>query len=237
MSEIIFESNTGLVFEKADYKNGRCKMTVRSKEPPGHIMTYRYKNVPVYQSPYISWENLNCCGGWGFDETYLYTAVQRGKKPFSAITFSMYDDDFIKQVPQHNLMSEKDVGRIIEKLKADLPGNCVLGEDEPYRTQSPCSLRYIFICRDCSMKDMIDVSEVLLSYERLGIIIDDYSKSMIISLCEVPLQLFATTANPPFHYAHPRNGFELAFVGLLLGYPIESTAWLLERDEYFPIEK
>ena len=237
MPEIIFESNTGVIFEKTVYKNGKCKMVVRSKEPPDHIMTYRYKDISVYQSRYISWENLNCCGGWKCDETYLQTAVQQDKKLFASISFSMYDTDFVKQVPQHNLTTEKDAGYIIEKLNTELPPDCILGIDSPDVPRHLCTIRHIFICKNGAVKDYINIPEVFLSYERLGIIIDDESKKIITSLCDVPIQLFSENAEPPFSYGNPRTGAELVFVGLLLGYPIESTAWLLERDGYFPTTK
>jgi hypothetical protein len=33
-----------------------------------------------------------------------------------------------------------------------------------------------------------------------------------------------------FDYGNPRRPEDLLITGLLLGYPLESTAWLLERD-------
>ena len=88
MGEILFESNRGIVFEKTVTRN-RCKVVVKNKDGNFTHMTYRYNNgVEPLSSPYISWENLNCCGGWSFDESYLQTAVQEGKKLCAGITFN-----------------------------------------------------------------------------------------------------------------------------------------------------
>ncbi len=93
MKNIVFESSDGIVFEKTSYKNGRCKLAVRNKSGGSPHMIYRYRDIPGVQSPYINWDNLNCCGGWKYDESYLYTAVQRGKKLFAGASFNIYSDD------------------------------------------------------------------------------------------------------------------------------------------------
>lgn len=49
-----------------------------------HFAKYAFPNVELsVSSPFLSWENLNCCGGWTYDEKYLFTAVQEGKKLYA----------------------------------------------------------------------------------------------------------------------------------------------------------
>jgi hypothetical protein len=232
MSEIIFESNKGTAFEKTVYKNGRCKVELRSTDPDHALcsMTYHFKNVPIYESPYLRWENLLYVAS-NFDDPYLYTAVQRDKKLYSDIVFTMFDEDWAKECPHHNLTTQKDVEEIIEKIKSELPFDCTLGSrgDEPrYR----CRMKNIFICKNGMIADFIDIDKVLLAYEQLGIIINDVLKRKIKSYCHIPLICFSEK-DAPFNFVNTQNGVELIVTGLILGYPIESTAWLLERDRYF----
>ena len=93
--EIIFESSDGIIIEKPVYpKKGRCQVAVKRKNRRNSLIKYNYKNAPGLQSPYLNWENLSCCGGWGCDETYLNTAVQRGLKLFAGIKFFSFDEDY-----------------------------------------------------------------------------------------------------------------------------------------------
>ena len=88
MAEILLETNRGIIFEKTETKN-RCKVSVKNMDGSHTHMNYRYKKTDkTFLSPYISWENLNCVNGWEFDETYLLTAVQEGKKLCAGICFN-----------------------------------------------------------------------------------------------------------------------------------------------------
>ena len=236
MPEIIFESNKGIIFEKTVYKNGRCKLTVKNKGDGLTHATYRYKDVPGLVSPYVNWENLNCCNGWTYDESYLYTAVQRGKKLYAGITFSMYDEDYAEELKTCCLPTERDVIATIERLKIGLPGDCILGEERPdssgYRSRS----RHIFICVTGAISDYISINDVYLAYGRLGVTIETNAKEEIKRICDLSVPSFAAE-NPPFEYWNPYGGFRLIVTGLLLGYPIETTAALLERDGFNPVYK
>ena len=191
MPEVIFRSNKGVVFEKTTYKNGKCKLAVRGEDSGPVAMTYRYKDAPGLDSPYVNWGNLNCCNGWTYDEAYLYTAVQQGKKLLADITFSMFDEDWVAELKRDDMPTDKDVEAIIRKLEDELPGDCILGRDsdrDAYRSR----YRYIYICKKGSVSDYINLDEVFNAYERLGITIKNEAKEKIVKACGFPLTYFKT---------------------------------------------
>jgi len=227
MAEIVFESHDGYVYEKTTYKNGRCKVAVKYK-PSGYVdMTYRYKDVPGLDSPYISWENLSYCAG-GWDSEYMLTAVQRGKKLYAGPTFSFNEGDVDR---------ERSVYDTVAKIKDGLPEDCVMGCEEPQEHRNgPHISRHFFICKTGSICDYISLDDVFNAYGRLGIMIDTNNEVHIRELCEVPLEDYSGRS-APFQYVNAVSGYSLVVTGLLLGYPLESTAWLLERGGHFPVKK
>jgi len=228
MSEIIFESNKGVVFEKTSYKNGKCKLAVKDKDSGKSIMTYRYKDVPGLDSPYINWENLNCCNGWTYDENYLYTAVQNNRKLYADIALSMYDDDWVAELNRNDLPTEKEAAALIDKLKAEIPDDCILGSAGSDRDGYRSRTRYIYICKDSAIIEYIDLAEVFNTYERLGITVTYSAKESIKKACGIPLKCFA--ADEYRDYWETNTPIKLIVIGLLLGYPVETTASLIERD-------
>ena len=81
---LLYESPLGIRFIREDRKK---RSLVRVVNGTHTLHIYRMNNIPFYEHPYLSWENLDCCGGWPYDEEYLKYAVQRHRKLVSAITF------------------------------------------------------------------------------------------------------------------------------------------------------
>lgn len=236
MTDIIFESNKGIVFERMTYKNSRCKLSVRKKETNQSLMFYRYKNVPSYQSRYLNWGNLNCCGGWTYDETYLYTAVQEEKKLYSNIVFTIVNEDYAKQYKQCNFHTEKTVSSILSKLKSELPDDCVMGFECEDKEVYERIFRSLFICKKGTLNNFYNIDDILRSYEQFGVIIDDAEKHRIRELSDVPLEYFGHD-DFVYKYHQPEFGSQLIITGLLLGYPIESTVGLIERHHNFEVKQ
>jgi len=239
MPEIIFESNVGngVVFEKTSYKNGRCKVAVKIKSSGYIDMIYRFKNVPVLDSQYISWGNLSYCSGWNSDITYLTTSVQCGKKLFAGIDLSIYEADFVQMQLERfgrKLLVENEARAMIQELKDSLPSDCLLLQEEPDRQNHMGMTIYFDICKKGSISDFIDLDSVFTAYERLGVQISADAANQIRELCRVHIEYYAGKA-APFRYSDASNGVELVVTGLLLGYPLESTAWLIERNELFHV--
>ena len=225
MPEIIFASDEDIIFEKTVRKNGRCEVVVKRNNSGSAYMTYRFKDVPALDSPYISWENLNCCGGWGYDRMYLYTAVQRGRKLYAGLTFTRNETD-------NNTVFQE-----IEKIKETLPDDCLFGNEEPPVTKNgPYSFHHFFVCKTGAISDYISVDDVLAAYDRFGLVIDAGTANNIKDLCDVQLKNYAKLS-APVKYVNTPTGVDLIVSGLLLGYPLESTAWLIEKDGLLPVRK
>jgi hypothetical protein len=205
MIEILLETNRGVIFEKTSTKN-RCKVAVKNKGDGFTHMVYRFKNgVEPISSPYISWENLNCCDGWVFDKSYLLTAVQGGKKLCAGITFD----------------NEGDLAGYIGGLTDEHLYFC-----RPPMQNGARTFYYhcIDVVRKGAVTDYIEMGAVLRTYGKLGIA--NFNPERLSELLRIPMiQLVSST----FDYANPKTPEELITAGLLLGYPLESTAWILER--------
>jgi len=229
MLEILFKTDY-VTFEKTSYKNGRCKVSVRGKAGGKSLMDYRYLDVPLgFSSPYVSWANLNYCGGWTYNEADLHTAVQRGQKLYAGIVFDMFDENYAEQCkPRHNLPTEQDAVAIITRLEESIPDDCIIGIEKPDRQGYRCRFRHIFVCKQGCIADYIDTEEVFSAYTRLGIGYTSGIKSCVNYYCGVPIKDFSDSKF--FDYTNPK-GVQYIVTGLLLGYPLESTAYLLDKGK------
>jgi len=196
----IFKGDYGISFFRTDTKN-RSKVSVRNAQSV-QLAVYRFNKIPqTIQSPYISWANLNCCNGWRYDEAYLYTAVQEGKKLCAGITVTNDEQAFCAYRDS-------------------------LGEDYLYFCRTPThngpyTFYHIDVTRRGCISDYIDVDEVKTLYEELGVDFLDFGK--ISGYAQMPMiQLLDGTAD--FDYANTQTDEQWAVAGLLLGYPVESSA-------------
>ena len=204
MPEILLETSSGVVFVKTATKN-RCKVAVMNKDGSCTHMVYRFRNgVEPIASPYISWENLNCCGGWHCDEGYLLTAVQEGKKLCAGITFN----------------EESSLNDYIAGLSEEYPYYC-----RPPMHNGPYTFYNIDVVRKGAIRDYISEGAVFIAYDKLGI--TGIRKEPLSGLLGTPMAQLICGCS--FDYTNPKTPEELITAGLLLGYPLESTAWLLER--------
>lgn len=210
MQELLFESELGVQFYR-EIKDGWCRVRVKNKGQRFIHMTYLFPNAePYFTSPYISWQNLNCCGGWGYEEAYLETAVQEGRKLYAGCS---------EYIGPGETVEEKRAK--LKALLATLPEGCAAGEE-------PCPNGRFFnyyICRNGSLKDFYDLEQVFDAYRRLGIAVSGQERAEIQGYCSVELKRFGQYE--PFSYSGAGTKPQLTTTGLLLGYPLESTASLL----------
>jgi len=200
----IHKGDKGIVFIRAD--TGRVsRVSVKMETARRAIRSYTFRNIPAgtFQSPYISWANLNCCGGWAYDESYLLTAVQEGKKLCAGIVMN----------------DENKYRAFLDNLGGEYPCFC-----PPVRHNGPYTFYHVDVTRQGRITDYIDMKAARETYSALRIdflnfdIITEYAEKQMIHLLD------GTAA---FDYANPANNEQLAVTGLLLGYPLESTAALL----------
>lgn len=212
MRELLFQSNIGIRFVKEVHK-GICTVKVQSRNANRAmtLMSYTFPNVELsVSSPFLSWENLNCCGGWTYDEKYLFTAVQEGKKLYAGAAI---------YVGPTGDTSEAEAR--LKEITSSLPSYCKAGkeivENEKYFP--------FYICRRGCLKDFFDLEKVLEDYKQMGITLYAEQRERLFTLSEIELAQFASAI--PMCYYETDTDAELIATGLLLGYPLESTASIL----------
>lgn len=184
---VLHKNSKGIQIVREDYKN-RSKVCVLGFDGTS-IRTYRFNNVPEYKHPYLSWENLDHCGGWVSDDTYLLSAVNEGKKPAAQYYYGY------ESVPK--IKKNKNIEVFIEYIH-----------------------NWILITRTCSLKDLFDIDSVIDAYKKHDIFLD---KEKLMPYMEKPIMDLMKEN----FYISQTNETEIVITGLMLGYPIESTASIL----------
>ena len=194
---VLFRNPLGITIERTDYKR---RSAVKVHNNGYNLRTYRFNNVAEFESPYISWANLDQCGGWATSDAYLNTAVQRSHKLFAQIVhFDHREFETSDEV-------------VITTGENHLTGRGYLTH----------------ISRKGSLADYYDLAAVREHYSRLGVVLTDNEWIDILVHCCVELTEFGTV-DAPFDYVNASTAVELIVTGLLLGYPLESTASIIEE--------
>lgn len=216
MKKLLFQSNIGIQFNKEVCK-GQCKVKVQSKagKRAYTLHCYTYPNVELsVSSPFLSWENLNCCNGWAYDEAYLLTAVQEGKKLYAGSTIFLQTPADVKNAEAR-----------LEEIRTALPDTCLAGKEVVKNDR----FFPFYICRRGRLQDFFDFDQVLEDYKRMDIMLSAQDRKIFYHLGGIELAQFAT--GKPMCYTGCISDVELMITGLLLGYPLESTASLLLKDQ------
>lgn len=209
MKELLFQSNVGIQFVKEVHRD-YCSVKVQTRRAKRAYTLKNYYYPKIESSttfPLLSWENLNCCGGWPFDESYLLTAVQEGKKPYAG-------NHIYLKAPEET----SEAKARLEKIRSCLPDNCTAGEEVVINDR----VFPFYICRRGCLKDLFDLEQVLEEYKKMGLELPGQEQKSLFSLGEIELAEFASAA--PMCYYDTRTDAEYIATGLLLGYPLESTA-------------
>lgn len=204
---VLFESESGILFVRKDFKN-RSQIIVKNRDSGCYIMDYRIKNVPLYVHRLLSWENLNCCGGWRYDKEYEKTAVQHGLKPAALIVRS---DDYV-------YLTEEEKAKAEEWHDPDTAFNHTY---TLYRT---------IIARKGCLNNLFDMDDISAAYGKLGICVDIHSMQSWLNMPVMDLMRFWWKNDYVFN---PGTKTDLIITGLMLGYPIESTAGLIFRHRKY----
>lgn len=212
----LHENSKGVEIVRIDYVK-RSKVVVRNKDTGFIHRTYRFNNTPEFKSQYLSWANLDCCGGWTYSESYLNIAVQEGKKLFAG-RCEHARSRYLQLMPTMDELSEK-----FNAFCEALPTGVVAGIDRNVQIDNMFNT---YVCRTGSISDYYDLSAIRKHYEDLGIILSGNTWIDVLVLSTIELRDFGTE-KAPFSYINPTTDAELIITGLLLGYPIESTASIL----------
>lgn len=114
----------------------------------------------------------------------------------------------------------------IEHLFQELPPDCI-GGYEPVRNDRVIPF---YICRKGCLADYYDIDAVLDYYERLGVWIHAAIRENVKYLSSIEINRYGQP-NPPVDYLCTYSAVSAIITGLLLGYPIESTASLLVEEQ------
>ncbi len=220
MERVLHHNPRGVSIVREDFKLRSQVKVVISYDGKRHCLrTYRFNRTEqVIDIPYCSWANLDCCGGWDFDEEYLDTAVQKGLKLFAGRVTSL------KWQYAPNLPTADEALREFEQLKNSLPSGVIADVETP-AVDHGCL--YTFICRTGCISDHIDLGSVFEGYDNLGCHLSEHERKEIIRLCGIEICQYGK-GQAPFSYVHAAGVVQLVVTGLLLGYPIESTVSIIE---------
>lgn len=220
MGQILHQNSKGVKMIRKDFKlRSQVKVISEYAGKQCCLRTYRFNYIPdPIEVPCCSWANLDCCGGWSFDEEYLDTAVQKGLKLFASRKTSIQEEDASDD------LTLEEAQRQFEIFKGNLPAGVFADIDTQLdRT----GYFHTFICRTGKISDYIDLDMIFGLYEKLGQEVPLSEKREVERLCNIQIQMFGTD-QAPFWYARANTNSELITTGLLLGYPIESTISILQ---------
>lgn len=220
MENILHQNSKGVKMIREDFRHrSQVKVVSTTAQKYFNLHTYRFNFIhePV-ELPYCSWANLDCCGGWSFDEEYLDTAVQKGLKLFAGRTTLLKH----QYIPDNPTLEEAQ--KQFKDFQASLPAGVFAGVE---RGPSQTDYFYTFVCRTGKISDYIDLNTVFGFYDMLGQNISSEEKKEIERLCCLEIKTYGTDS-APFPYARASTNTELITTGLLLGYPIESTVSILQ---------
>lgn len=213
MENLLFESPQGVKFIRTDYKK-RSKVVVKYQNR--HIITYRFNNIPEYKHKYLSWENLNCCEGWVYDKSYLRNAVQNDKKLVATVVEFFDNDD--------------DINGWIDSLKID--NNLIYGQsnEKTSHYNEIITMVTITLCKKGTLSDYFDFNDVIKHYSLLldDCIYDLIKMEVLYEMFNKPINEIVID-NSEFNIYHVNVIEDIIYLGLILGYPIESTASLLSN--------
>lgn len=220
VGELLHENSYGIKMIREDFKK-RSQVKVLSENGAKRYVhhTYRFNRVGAqFDSPYLSWANLDCCGGWAYDEEYLDTAVQEGKKLFADRALSLNPHG------AKNQLTQKDALQQFHAFSASLPAGVFADVNGTLSTDN--SYLHTFICREGTISDFLELESVFGFYEKLGLTFSPVLKAEVTRLCRIEMKCYGGT-KPPFLFYQSGTDAEIITTGLLLGYPIESTASIL----------
>ena len=156
-----------------------------------------------YQSPYLSWYNLICCSNnYGPIPvvSYMNYAVQNGKKVAATI---------YPETPEIYMQIIADAGE----------NSCFPFNTEEYQYM-------LFYSLPGTLEDYFDIDRILEVYRESGV---DLDEEKFRGYAKKELKWFGNPAECPIEIQNALGNEELAAVGLLFGYPVESTIALIKK--------
>lgn len=213
-------------------ENAKNRSVVKNR-----FIEYRFNNVPEYKHQYLSWANLALCGGFAVKDMQktIYEAVVNNRKLVGELDL---------------FGSNEEIPSIIEKYTGSLPDgiycpSLTIWPESINRATNKHHLRVWLTRSEGALADYFNFEEVRDQYLRL---VNPETKEYMYEMLEdaheyfnIPLKelVWAGSQNSHLLYNGGYLPYEYSIInsvlpsqtiitGLLFGYPIESTASLLE---------
>ena len=178
MSELLHQNSKGVKIVREDYKKrSQVKVFSEFQGKRYTLHSYRFDLIPDrFDSPFCSWANLDCCGGWSFNEKYLDTAVQKGKKLYAGRV------EFVKSSFSPDLPSMDEAVQEFQKIVDGLSSGIIAGIESSGSREDMKGYLYTFICREGKITDYFDLNKVFEFYSKLGLNFPQYVVAQVKEL-------------------------------------------------------
>ena len=211
----LYTSSYGVQFNRIDYKE-RSQVRVQNPDHYTH-MVYGCYNIPFFEHKYMSWENLNLCGGWGCDEEEVIERITDDKKV--AGLYACYGK------------TRDSLGDIIIDIRERMGemADSVVGAlfNDPWETYTKKWGFCIGFARKGKLSDFYDFQQIREAYGRQGVNFTAKEVVSIMKKMDMEISDLMFTLPDGYDPVNPRGDDELVVTGMLFGYPIESTASLI----------
>ena len=195
-----------------DFKNGYRHTKIYNH---GYLMSkYRYPIIDQkFYSKLINYDNLHLCGGWSFDglksENQCILRVLNHLKPMGEEIYWNHD-------------KEKILG-IREKINKT-PEN-----EFACKVRKVADSTSIIIASNKKFSELFDMESLTHDYlQYFWGLPGNFIHAVRGQLCEMSCEKVSEYLD--YDFANPKSSFNLIATGLILGYPIETTASLVIRD-------
>lgn len=204
--EILNVNSHGVTIMRKDYKK-RSVVDVRSCNRTHLIRRYRFNNVPFFEHQYLSWANLDNCGGWACDNNEL-DLMRQDRKLLAEKHYIIDADESIDDVLKYIALPRTFAVNVVSVWDWGC-GKKNYG---------------VAFASRASLAERFDFNEVIEAYKAHGI---DLSLSETIQLSKAFTPPISAYINAGYKVTDPITDVDLIITGLMLGYPIESTASII----------
>lgn len=219
---LLHENSYGIKIIRKDYVK-RSVVKVIAPKFNKTIMTYRFNNLPEYKHNYLSWSNLDCCGGWAYDEEMILKNIANHHKPAGTYNIKTPREAGVEYTRECVVNKMKENGIKTECFDVVLMSDWEMPEWYDYQH----NWNWGICLKDCCLKDLYNLNEIKNIYRNHNKLDVDWD---IVAKCMYSFSLtdfFSCHVNG--YNPMTAIGWEQGIItGLLFGYPLESTIGILE---------
>lgn len=198
-------------FNRYDFKE---RTQVKVQNNGYNLRVYRAYNIPFYEHQYMSWANLDMCGGWAHDEVNVLKNIKKEQK--LAGTYSLTCD------------TKELIGGCVEEINKRMGFTSEFLSEavmfEPWETYDHRWVYVIGFARNGKLSDYFNYQEISRAYGRQGINFTAKESVSIQKMMNMEISELMFRNPNGYDPINPRGDDECVITGMLFGYPLESTA-------------